>query len=206
MRLAIVGYGTTNIQSMANAVRSQGVEPVVTSDALALAAADAVILPGVGTAAATMTKLRQHGLIEPIRKYIAAGRPFLGVCMGQQALYDFSEEDGYWECLGVLPGRVVGLPDNLRVPHMGWNQVRISRDHPIFEGIEDGSYFYFVHSYYPRLDDTDLMIGETEHGFRFPSAVARGNVLGTQFHPETSGAIGLRLIGNFLNIAKQEAA
>jgi glutamine amidotransferase len=206
VKLVIVGYGVTNIHSMVRAVKSQGVQPIVTSSWRYLEDADAVIVPGVTTAAATMAKLREHGLIQPIREYIASGRPFLGVCMGQQALFDLSEEEGRHQCLGVLQGRVLALPDGLRVPHMGWNKVRIKRSHPIFAGIDDGSYFYFVHSYYPQPDDHDLVIGDTEYGIRFASAVARDNVVGTQFHPETSGDCGLKLIGNFLSMAGRVAA
>src|SRR3990172_697111 len=136
-----------------------------------------------------------------IREYIAGGRPFLGVCMGQQALFDVSEEGGEHPCLGVLPGRVVRLPPGLKVPHMGWNQVRIVRPHPVFEGIADESYFYFVHSYYPRPEDPEIVIGETDYGVTFPSVVGRENVVATQFHPEKSGAAGLRMYENFLRMA-----
>ena len=122
--------------------------------------------------------------------------------MGQQALFDVSEEGGEHECLGVLPGRVVRLPDGLKVPHMGWNRVHVARQHPIFEGIDDGSYFYFVHSYFPQPDDPAVVIGETDYGIRFASVVARDNVVATQFHPEKSGDNGLKLYGNFLRLAR----
>ncbi len=201
MKLVIVDYGAGNLHSVAKAVASQGVRPLVTSSARYLDDADAVIVPGVGAAADTMANLRRHGLIDPIREYIDSGRPFLGVCMGQQALFDVSEEGGEHLCLGVLPGRVVRLPDGLKVPHMGWNQVRIVRPHPIFDGIPDGSNFYFVHSYYPRPDDAETVIGETEYGVTFPSVVGRDNVVATQFHPEKSGDMGLRMYENFLRIA-----
>jgi glutamine amidotransferase len=121
--------------------------------------------------------------------------------MGQQALFDVSEEGGEHECLGILPGRVVRFSNGLKVPHMGWNQVRIARPHPIFEGISDGSYFYFVHSYYSRPEDPDVVVGETEYGVTFPSVIARDNVVATQFHPEKSGESGLRMYANFLKIA-----
>ena len=121
--------------------------------------------------------------------------------MGQQALFDVSEEGGEHACLGVLPGRVVRLPQGLKVPHMGWNQVRLVRPHAIFEGIPDGSNFYFVHSYYPQPDDPEIVIGETEYGVTFPSVVARDNVVATQFHPEKSSAMGLRMYENFLRMA-----
>ena len=160
-----------------------------------------MIVPGVGAAADTMSNLRASGFVEPIRDYIASGRPFLGVCMGQQALFEVSEEGGEHECLGILPGRVVRFSNGLKVPHMGWNQVRIVKQHPIFEGVDDGSYFYFVHSYYPQPADPDVVIGETEYGVTFASVIARDNIVATQFHPEKSGEAGLRMYANFLKIA-----
>jgi glutamine amidotransferase len=177
------------------------VRPLVTSSARYVAEADALIVPGVGAAADTMANLVRHRLVEPIREYIASGKPFLGVCMGQQALFDVSEEGGRHECLGIMPGRVVRLPAGLKVPHMGWNQVRQVRPHPIFDGIPDGANFYFVHSYYPQPTDPAVVIGETEYGVTFPSVVARDNVVATQFHPEKSGEMGLRMYANFLRIA-----
>ena len=169
MKLVIVDYGAGNLHSVARAVQAQGVKPMITTSARYLDEADALIVPGVGAAEDTMSNLRRCGLVEPIKEYIASGRPFLGVCMGQQALFESSEENGYQECLGVLPGRIVRLPDNQKVPHMGWNEVRIVHDHPIFEGIEDNSYFYFVHSYVPQPDDPSIIIGETDYGVKFAS-------------------------------------
>ena len=201
VKLAIVDYGAGNLRSVARAVTHAGGEPLITSSPRDVAAAEALIVPGVGAAADTMDNLRRHGLVAPIREYIASGRPFLGVCMGQQVLFDVSEEGGEHPCLGILPGRIVRLPAGLKVPHMGWNQVHIVRPNPIFDGIPDGSYFYFVHSYYPRPDDPSVVVGETEYGVTFPSVVARDNIVATQFHPEKSGAMGLRMYGNFLCIA-----
>ena len=201
MKLVILDYGAGNLHSVARAVTHAGARPLITSNPRYVPEAEALIVPGVGAAADTMLNLRRRHLVDPIREYIASGRPFLGVCMGQQALFDVSEEGGEHECLGVLPGRVVRLPDGLKVPHMGWNQVRIVRPHPIFEGIADSSYFYFVHSYYPRPDDPSIIIGETDYGVTFPSVVARDNIVATQFHPEKSGETGLRMYSNFLRIA-----
>lgn len=186
---------------MSRAVVNAGTRPLVTSNPAYLEEADALIVPGVGAAADTMANLRRSGFVEPIREYIASGRPFLGVCMGQQALFDVSEEGGEHECLGILPGRVVRFSNGLKVPHMGWNQVRIAQPHPIFEGIEDGSYFYFVHSYYPKPENADVVVGETDYGVTFASVIARDNVVATQFHPEKSGEAGLRMYANFLKIA-----
>ncbi len=201
MKIVIVDYGAGNLHSVSRAVVHSGVRPLVTKSARYVSEADALIVPGVGAAADTMANLIRHRLVEPIREFIASGRPFLGVCMGQQALFDVSEEGGRHECLGVLPGRVVRLPEGLKVPHMGWNQVRQVKPHPIFAGIPDDSFFYFVHSYYPSPADPAVVIGETEYGVTFPSVVARDNVVATQFHPEKSGEMGLRMYANFLQIA-----
>lgn len=217
MKIAIIDYGAGNLRSVARAVAHVGFEARVTSDPRDVDAADKVIMPGVGAAADTMRNLRACGMVEPVRAYIASGRPFFGVCMGQQALLSVSEEGGEHECLGVIPGRVVRLPRGkeeeegrgrgangngasaaLKVPHMGWNQVRQVREHAIFDGIEDGAYFYFVHSYYPAPEDRDVVIGETEYGVTFASVLARDNIVATQFHPEKSAEAGLRMYANFL--------
>ncbi len=201
MKLVIVDYGAGNLHSVARAVESQGIRPLITSTSQYVDDADALIVPGVGAAEDTMANLRAHGLVEPIREYIASGRPFLGVCMGQQALFEVSEEGGEHECLGVLKGRIVRLPPGLKVPHMGWNRVRHVTPHPIFEGIPDGAYFYFVHSYVPAPEDPSVIIGETDYGVTFPSVVAKDNVVATQFHPEKSGEMGLKMYGNFIRSA-----
>jgi glutamine amidotransferase len=177
-----------------------GFDPLVTSEPKAVRTADALILPGVGAAADTMRNLAQRRLVEPIRAYIASGRPFLGICMGLQALFSVSEEGGEHQCLDILPGRVRRLPDGLKVPHMGWNRVRQRCPHPIFEGIADGAFFYFVHSYYPHPDDPSVVIGETDYGVTFAAVVAKGNIVATQFHPEKSAESGLRLYENFLRM------
>src|SRR3990170_3559874 len=198
MKVTIVDYGAGNLRSVARAVARAGYEALVSSSAADIDSADALIVPGVGAAADTMRNLRQRGLVEPVHRFIDSGRSFLGVCMGLQALLDVSEEGGEHRCLGVIPGRVKRLPQGLKVPHMGWNRVRQVRPHPIFEGIEDGAYFYFVHSYYPVPQDPSVVIGDTEYGLTFPSVVARQNLVATQFHPEKSGQAGLRLYANFL--------
>jgi glutamine amidotransferase len=200
-RAVIVDYGAGNLRSVARAVAHQGYDPVVTCEPRAVEAASALIVPGVGAAADTMRNLEAGGLVEPIREYIASGRPFLGVCMGQQALLSISEEGGEHRCLDVIHGRVRRLPGGQKVPHMGWNQVRQLRAHPVFDGIEDDSYFYFVHSYYPDPEDRACVIGETEYGLKFASVLAQDNVVATQFHPEKSGDSGLRLYRNFLRYA-----
>ena len=197
-QVVIIDYGAGNLRSVARAVADQGYEPLVTREARAIEAAEALILPGVGAAADTMRNLNQGGLVEPIRAYVGSGRPFLGVCMGQQALLSVSEEGGEHQCLDLIAGRVRRLPGGLKVPHMGWNQVRQRQPHPVLDGIEDGAFFYFVHSYYPDPEDKDVVIGETDYGVTFASVLARDNLVATQFHPEKSGAPGLRFYANFL--------
>ncbi len=198
----IVDYGAGNLRSVARAVARAGYEPVITAKPAVVERAEVVILPGVGAAADTMSNLARCGLVDPIRQYIASGRPFLGVCMGLQALFSVSEEGGEHPCLDVLPGRVRRLPGGLKVPHMGWNSVRQRRTHPIFAGIADGAYFYFVHSYYADPEDSSVVAAETEYGLTFAAVVAAGNIVATQFHPEKSGEAGLRLYGNFLQVAR----
>jgi imidazole glycerol-phosphate synthase subunit HisH len=204
-RVLIVDYGAGNLRSVARTVAHLGYEPVISVEARALDDAHAVIVPGVGAAADTMRNLNKVGLVQPLRDYIASGRHFLGVCMGQQALLSVSEEGGGQDLLDVIKGRVrrfpSGLETGLKVPHMGWNQVWQRVKHPVFEGIADGANFYFVHSYYPDPEDREVVIGETEYGVHFASVLARGNLVATQFHPEKSGDDGLRFYGNFLQMA-----
>ena len=197
-RIVIVDYGAGNLRSVARAVAHTGHDAKVTSDPRDVAPADALIVPGVGAAADTMRNLRESGMEEPVRAYIASGRPFFGVCMGQQALLSVSEEGGEHPCLDIIAGRVKKLPAGQKVPHMGWNEVWQTGEHAIFAGIPDGAYFYFVHSYYPVPEDEGVVIGETEYGVRFASVLARDNIVATQFHPEKSGEMGLRMYENFL--------
>ena len=203
--VVILDYDAGNLRSVVRAVERVGARPDVASVGAALDEADAVILPGVGAAADTMRNLRERGLIEPIREYIAADRPFLGVCMGLQALMTASDEGGDHPCLDVLPGRVVRLPGgeqaNLKVPHMGWNRVRRRRESALFDGIPDGAYFYFVHSYYCDLSEVGDVLATADYGVEVTAVVQRSNLAATQFHPEKSGAYGLRIYRNFLNAA-----
>lgn len=202
--IVVVDYGAGNLRSVAKALAALGHPVQVTDAPAAVAAARALVLPGVGAAADTMRNLRARGLDTAVRDYLASGRPFLGVCMGLQALFTGSEEGGWQPCLDIVPGRVRRLPPGQKVPHMGWNQVRQARPHPLFAGIPDGAYFYFVHSFYVEPADPAVIIGHTEYGIEFASAIAQGHVLGTQFHPEKSGAVGLRLYANFVRLALGE--
>jgi glutamine amidotransferase len=201
VKLIVVDYGAGNLRSVTIALARLGFDPLVTSEPEDVEGADVVILPGVGAAADTMSNLVQRRLVEPIREYIASGRPFLGVCMGLQVLFSVSEEGGEHLCLDILPGRVRRLPEGLKVPHMGWNDVQQRSQHPIFDGIPDGAFFYFVHSYYAQPEDGSVVVGETEYGATFPAVVAKDNIVATQFHPEKSAEFGLRLYENFLRMA-----
>ena len=204
--IAIIDYGAGNLRSVVNAISHLGYPAKVTSSPHEMLTARGVILPGVGAAADTMANLKRLGLVSPIRHFIAEGRPFLGVCVGLQILFTTTEEGGWHECLDIIPGRVHRLPPGLKIPHMGWNQVRQNMSHPIFSGIPDESDFYFVHSYYVEPDDRSLVAGETEYGISLCSVIARGNLVGTQFHPEKSGEIGLKVYDNFIKIALGERA
>ena len=197
VRLVVIDYESGNLRSVARAVEKAGVVPIVTSDPAALENADGVILPGVGSGPAAMAALQYRRLVEPLLDYIGSGRPFLGVCLGLQLLLDATDEGGA-DCLGLVPGRVRRLPDGLKVPHMGWNTVEFRQEHPLWEGIPQGSYFYFVHSYYADPAARADVAGVTEYGVSFCSIYARNNVVATQFHPEKSGVNGLRVYANFI--------
>ncbi len=203
--IAVIDYGAGNLRSVERALVHTGADVLITADPEWIGRADGVVLPGVGAAADTMDNLRSRGLVDPVLRYIESGRPFLGVCMGLQALLEWSEEGGRQECLGVVPGHVVHFRvTDLKVPHMGWNTVAWLRDHPIAGGIPSGSYFYFVHSFHPVLDDPSWGLGETEYGLPFPSVVAKDNLVATQFHPEKSGDSGLRIYRNFVDWVARE--
>ena len=206
MKLIVVDYGAGNLRSVAIALRRLGLDPLVTSEPRAVHSADALVLPGVGAAADTMSNLAQRRLVEPIGEYIASGRPFLGICMGLQVLFSVSEEGGEHHCLDILPGRVKRLPEGLKVPHMGWNRVCQRCPHPIFDGIPDDAFFYFVHSYYAYPEDSSVVVGDTDYGVTFPAVVAKDNIVATQFHPEKSAEAGLRLYENFLRMAQSRSA
>ena len=199
--IAIVDYGAGNLRSVVNAIAKLGYQPRVTSNVKDVLDADAVILPGVGAAAETVVNLRERGMAQIIHYLVSRGRPLLAVCVGMQVLFSGTEEGGWHECLGLIPGAVRRLPSGLKVPHMGWNQVKQTISHPIFEGIPDEASFYFAHSYHVEPEDRSVVAGETEYGIRLCSIIARGNLVATQFHPEKSGEIGLKLYDNFIKLA-----
>ena len=199
--IAIIDYGAGNLRSVVNAISRLGYQLKITSIPHEVLTAQAVILPGVGAAADTMANLKKLGLVSPIRRFIAEGRPFLGVCIGLQILFTATEEGGWHECLDIIPGLVRKLPSGLKIPHMGWNQVRQKAPHPLFDGVPDKANFYFVHSYYAEPNDKSLVAGETEYGIPICSVIARGNLVATQFHPEKSGEVGLKIYDNFIRFA-----
>ncbi|MFH0941504.1 MAG: imidazole glycerol phosphate synthase subunit HisH [Chloroflexota bacterium] len=200
--IAIIDYGASNLRSVTNAIRQLGYQPVVTSSARDITRANAVILPGVGAAPDTMANLAALGLVAPIKERIAAGQPFFGVCVGLQVLFTSTEEGGGHPCLGIIPGQVKRLPGGLKVPHMGWNQVKQLASHPLFREVPRAANFYFVHSYYAEPADRSQVIGETSYGQPFASVIARGNLVATQFHPEKSGEAGLKIYDNFIKLAQ----
>ena len=205
LSIAIVDYGAGNLRSVAKALERIGFPGRVTDDPAELLRAKGVILPGVGSSGAAMAALEERGLVEPLRQVAARGTPFFGVCLGLQLLLESSEEDER-PCLGIVAGQVKRLPSGVQVPHMGWNRVSLLREHPVFQGVPSGSYFYFVHSYFPEPEDPSLVLGETEYSVTFCSALARGNLIATQFHPEKSGPLGLRLYENFVRLMVLEGA
>jgi glutamine amidotransferase len=199
VRVAVVDYGAANMVSITRALASVGAEVSIAEDSTGIAGVDAIVVPGVGAAAPAMVHLRERDLVAPIRNWVGAGKPCLGICLGFQLLFDASDEGGA-ETLGLLAGRTVPLVDAPTLPHIGWNSVEVVRSHPLFEGVADGSYFYFVHSFVPAPADESLVIARTTHGRPFASAVARGSLYGLQFHPEKSSEAGLRMLSNFVGL------
>jgi len=205
-RAGIVDHGAGNLVSIAQALAVVGAEVTFVKRPVELHGIDLLVIPGVGASGPAMATLRREGLEDSIRDWIAADRPFLGICLGLQLLFDGSDEDGA-ETLGVVPGRTERLVDAPTLPHIGWNQVERRVDHPAFAGIEPNADFYFVHSYAgrPTADAADLILAETGHGQSFVSAIARRNLLGVQFHPERSGEDGLRMLANVVQLAESVA-
>jgi imidazole glycerol-phosphate synthase subunit HisH len=209
LSVAVIDYGGSNLRSVSKAletVAGKRARVVVTDDVKRIAAADRVVFPGQGAIGNCMTRLHETGLVDAIRESVKT-HPFLGICLGLQSLMDRSDEDGGTPCLGLYPGGVRHFTRNpppgadgtpQKIPHMGWNQVRWTRQHPLLDGIESGTRFYFVHSFYVVPDVAELTIGETDYIDTFSAALAEDNVFATQFHPEKSAAAGLQLLRNFI--------
>lgn len=200
--IAIIDYEGGNLTSVQRAVRHVGFDAEITRDASIIEKADKLIFPGVGAAGASMQVLNQTGLTDVVKEQVLdKKKPFLAICIGIQILFEWSDEDRT-ECLGLLKGKVVRFPDAgpggaLKIPQIGWNQVYQTQEHPIFNNVDEGSEFYFVNSYYSVPDNKSVVIGETEYGVRFTSAVAKDNIIATQFHLEKSGPTGLAMLKNF---------
>ena len=197
--IAIIDYQMGNLRSVQKGFERVGHQAVVTSDPAEVAAADKIVLPGVGAFCDAIAEVKKRDLVAPIRDSIAAGTPFLGICLGLQMLFDVGYEDGAYEGMGILPGEVVrfDLPKQFKVPHMGWNELQFRRRPPILEGIENGQHFYFVHSYYVVPKNESDIVATADYHQPFCAAVWRDNIFATQFHPEKSQASGLRLLKNF---------
>lgn len=206
-RIAIIDYRMGNLRSVEKGFEHAGVgDVIVTDDAAAVAAAEGIVLPGVGAFRDAAHNLRESGLWDLVRERVAAGTPFLGICLGMQLLAEVGLEDGEWAGLGIVPGRCERLPAGVKVPHIGWNTVAYPQPSPLFDGIEEGSAFYFVHSYHLAPSDPSCIIGATEYGVPFAAAVQVGEAaFAVQFHPEKSSATGLHLLGNFGRIVKERA-
>jgi len=202
--IAILDYQAGNLTSVKRALDYLGYDSMITPQPDEVLKAERLIFPGVGAAGEAMENLRKRGLDEALREFFHSGRPMLGICLGVQIVFERSEEDGA-RCLGLLRGRVVRFPNPLlgrdgtplKVPHMGWNGVKPKGDHPLFRGLNPASEFYFVHSYYPEPEDPEVIVGLTDYGIDFPSAIAHENLWAVQFHPEKSGRPGLRMLDNF---------
>ncbi|MFA6309451.1 MAG: imidazole glycerol phosphate synthase subunit HisH [Clostridia bacterium] len=202
--IAIIDYGVGNLASVEKAVKFIGFDAGVTGDTDKILKADAVLLPGVGAFNDAMNNLKKANIIDAIKSVINDGRPFLGICLGMQMLFEYSEEGGgNVEGLGIFEGSVKQIPStfNLKVPHMGWNSIKVKDDCDLFKGLPENPYVYFVHSYCADAKDRNIIAATTEYGIEFDSAVGRKNVFATQFHPEKSGEIGLEILKNWAQLS-----
>jgi len=202
--LTIIDYGAGNIQSVRNALRYIEVSCEVTSDPEALKNCSAVILPGVGSFEHAVNSMKNSGLWDPVKNYILSGKPFLGICLGMQLLFESSEESPGVEGLGIFKGKIVAIPKDmgLKVPHIGWNDLDIKKSDGLFKKTSNGSYVYFVHSFYLKSDEPDIVSSTTQYGVNIHASVEKGNVFACQFHPEKSGDVGLDILRRFAEIAK----
>ncbi|HIK57488.1 MAG TPA: imidazole glycerol phosphate synthase subunit HisH [Nitrospinaceae bacterium] len=204
--IAIIDYGMGNLRSVQKGFEAVGAEAIVTSDSRKILSANSVVLPGVGAFKECMVNLEKLGLIDTVHQSVKSGKPFLGICLGLQLLFNHAEEFGYVEGLGILSGKVVGFKDtqpesssgeSLKIPHMGWNRVRVVPGNPLFDSVADESYFYFVHSYYIVPEDPAVVATTTSYGIDFTSGIRHDNVHAFQFHPEKSQRLGLTILKNF---------
>lgn len=197
--IAIIDYGAGNLRSVSNALERLGAPHLISSDPEEISSADGVILPGVGAFGHAMGEINRRGMAEAIKKTARGGKPFLGICVGMQLFFDESEENPGVTGLGLIPGKVVRFSgeNGLKVPHMGWNQIKTVKESRILGGLPDGAYMYFVHSYCALADKREYVSATSEYGMVFDAAVEDGMLFGVQFHPEKSGALGLEILGRF---------
>ena len=200
--IAIIDYGMGNLRSVEKAFAKVAVPAQVTSDAEVILRAPAVVLPGVGAFADCMHHLREYGLYDVVKEVIASGKPLLGICVGMQILFETSEENGQHQGLGVFGGTVQKIPGNLKIPQIGWNNLHFAKDIPLFAGIPDNSYVYFVHSYFAVPKDGSIVAATTTYGQPLTVAVQKDNIYAVQFHPEKSSAVGLQMLKNFGGMVK----
>jgi glutamine amidotransferase len=206
--IAVIDYGIGNLRSVQKALQRLGVEAQLVTTPAELAKADKIVLPGVAAFGDAMAQLTELGLVEPIKAAVRSGTPYLGFCLGLQLLFEVGYEDGEFPGLGLLGGKVVrfdfppelAAAQRLRIPHMGWNQIHWNKPCPMLDGIDNGSYVYFAHSYYPVPTDPGITITTTDYGYDFTSSVWQDNIFATQFHPEKSQAVGLRFLENFVKL------
>ena len=200
--IGLIDYDAGNLRSVEKALEALGETPVITRDKDELLKADKVILPGVGSFGDAMGKLEQYGLVDVIHEIVRKGTPLLGICLGLQLLFESSEESSGVKGLSILPGKILRLPDQpgYKIPHMGWNSLDIREGTRVFAGIGQGSYVYFVHSYYLKAEDEEIVAASTEYTAHIHAAVERGNVFACQFHPEKSSAVGLKILKNFVEL------
>ncbi|MBC8531307.1 imidazole glycerol phosphate synthase subunit HisH [Gehongia tenuis] len=199
--IAIIDYGVGNLRSVEKAFAAVGEKAVITREANVIRGSSHVVLPGVGAFRDAMTELGSHGLVDAVKEAVASDKPFLGICLGMQLLFEKSYEDGEHAGLGILPGEITGITGVRKVPHMGWNALKMASDCPLFFGLTDPVMAYFVHSYYLAEAPQEIVAAKTDYGRNFVSAVWRGNLFATQFHPEKSGVAGLKMLKNFAELS-----
>ncbi|AGA68750.1 imidazole glycerol phosphate synthase subunit hisH [Desulfitobacterium dichloroeliminans LMG P-21439] len=195
--IGIIDYDRGNLRSVEKALLKLGYSARILESPSELTEMKGIILPGVGAFADAMTALKEKGWVQPLLRYAQSGKPFLGICLGMQVLFEVGEEHGEHQGLGLLPGRVVKFPVGRKIPHMGWNTLHQEKPCFLLEGIPEEAFFYFVHSYYALTADQDCIVGTSDYGVRFPALVGRDNIWGAQFHPEKSSPWGLKLLENF---------
>jgi len=205
--IIIIDYGMGNLRSVQNAFTAVGYKTVITDNPNLIKEADAIVLPGVGAFRDAIKLLKDKKIDKELIDAIKAGKPFLGICLGMQLLFGFSEEGGLFKGLNIISGRVKRFPHSVKCPHLGWNKVKFIHNYnrninPIFEGILDESYFYFVHSYYCEVDNQKIIYSTTDYGSAFPSSIWKDNLFGVQFHPEKSSTSGLKILKNFGELSK----